>query len=1116
MPGEIKPKSLYIAESIKQLNEKGECDLKKTTSIKGLCTTAEKAYQEADKASKANDEERAYVLFVKYMNIFTWIKKHKEYIKDKGFYDSLLGSKRFVKAIEQAEQLQESLTKRYDNRKQENLIKEKQASEEQTEREKSRSEIENGVSDKEDTQTVTDVCSNVIGVDGKLNSFDLYHLLHNDNPSYLIIDVRTVEEYKMSHIKNDSCVINVPKSVITPGCTVAVIECGLPVESKHLWNKREEVDYIILIDWYKAPSSSIDSLKDALYKWDSSVTLKNEPIKLQGGYDDWLLRYPTFTTNSKVTPPVMEQNSSLKTNASLLNFDFPTLEDDEPKPPEPAINGQHHTNGVINGQNTAIVQNMLIADRGKPTPIIDRSSKPKPANQANIVVNESPKPVSGSPKPVSGQSKPSQAAVFSNTEKLDVKVPPVIIGAGDVTESVLQNQETHSVKETKTTIPQVNRSLKPNLGTTELVNNVNETSTVQEDIKPPEIEEHKENKLEVNQVDEQMQLQEKRLKSHKDKELQARSELDKLRAEKMKSENLEQKKTIEAMEEKIKNLERERKQFEEEKKILEDKAKSHELEKKMIEANKKKSQEELNEKKNEHKVVNQQLPSNWEKRFDEKSKKYYYIDHNTKKTSWTPPSNYPVNSSIPQTGSQSNMHVHVQDKPSSSSPQDQPSKTPTPTSSPSKASLPDKKSTPSKVPSQAKLPSSTKVQLQDQPKPKLTRSMSSPNIAQMVFDEGKASVTPTFDRNIKPLPSSRIQDSTKLAKSNRNLAGTYGGMGPGLTGLRNLGNTCFMNSVVQCLSNTKYLTDYFVGNIYQGDINRQNVLGRKGEVAEDYAVVIRALWSGQYRAVSPRDLSNTVIKYVPQFNQNVGHHHDSQEFLIFLMDGLHEDLNRVKKREYVEEKDNDLPDIQAANLAWNNYKRLNQSICVELFQGQYKSTVQCETCKNTMVKFDTYMYLSLPLPTKNKCSLKQCLEHFSKPEKLTGDNAVKCTRCKVKRNSIKTIKIWSTPPVLIIHLKRFYFEGRWRQKLQTNVDFPLTDLDLLPLTVGPKTRKSYFLYGVSCHTGGLDGGHYTAMCKHPGNKKWYKYDDHEVYDMPTSRAKQGSAAYILFYSSQNW
>jgi len=111
--------------------------------------------------------------------------------------------------------------------------------------------------------------------------------------------------------------------------------------------------------------------------------------------------------------------------------------------------------------------------------------------------------------------------------------------------------------------------------------------------------------------------------------------------------------------------------------------------------------------------------------------------------------------------------------------------------------------------------------------------------------------------------------------------------------------------------------------------------------------------------------------------------------------------------------------------------------------------------------------------------------------------------------------IWKLPPVLLIHLKRFSYEGMWRRKLQTYVDFPLQDLDLKNYVLDPKSRYSgYSLYAVSNHYGTMEGGHYTAFCKNSEYQKWFKFDDHEVSEMQSSDVKS-SAAYILFYTSTN-
>ena len=77
--------------------------------------------------------------------------------------------------------------------------------------------------------------------------------------------------------------------------------------------------------------------------------------------------------------------------------------------------------------------------------------------------------------------------------------------------------------------------------------------------------------------------------------------------------------------------------------------------------------------------------------------------------------------------------------------------------------------------------------------------------------------------------------------------------GAGLTGLRNMGNTCYMNSTMQCLCNTSPLAIYFLSDSYQRDINRENPEGSRGQVTEEFAAVVKALWSGQYKSVTPKD-----------------------------------------------------------------------------------------------------------------------------------------------------------------------------------------------------------------------------------------------------------------------
>lgn len=332
-------------------------------------------------------------------------------------------------------------------------------------------------------------------------------------------------------------------------------------------------------------------------------------------------------------------------------------------------------------------------------------------------------------------------------------------------------------------------------------------------------------------------------------------------------------------------------------------------------------------------------------------------------------------------------------------------------------------------------------------------------------------------------------------------------------GLRNVGNTCYMNSILQCLSSTKALKEYVMSKSHLKDINQD------GKLINAFSSLISKMWLQSSGPVDVSAFKDVFQRLAPQF---AGYdQHDAQEFLRFLVDKLHADVNRVHTRpKSLPEINDKLSDNSQASEHWKRYLMSENSYILDLFGGQLKSTLECLVCGNKSVTFEIFWDLSLPLPSScmsysSSVSIGDILCNFTQKEILDNREKPRCSHCKIEQRMSKSYSFQKLPKYLVLHLKRFQTTSSYR-KLSTVVQFPLTGLDMSPfLAKSVSSSRLYNLYAVSNHVGTPFTGHYTANCKHPHGADWYTCNDATVsrISTPVMPKVVNADAYILFYEA---
>ena len=326
------------------------------------------------------------------------------------------------------------------------------------------------------------------------------------------------------------------------------------------------------------------------------------------------------------------------------------------------------------------------------------------------------------------------------------------------------------------------------------------------------------------------------------------------------------------------------------------------------------------------------------------------------------------------------------------------------------------------------------------------------------------------------------------------------------TGLRNIGNTCYMNVVIQCLANTELLFKLLTENI------RTSPAVKSNSVSSELVFLLTVLKTGEYRSVTPLDFKEAVDNICPIFSESK--QQDAQEFLVNLLDQIDRELEQTKRE--VERKE-DSQRVETIETDKNESEKLNKmkskqkSIMDEVFGGIWSTKVECPNCGKNSISVTPFRFLHLHLPEEGETTLAECLDSYREAE-LIDDWKCGTPASENDRNkkSFKTYRIKGEPEVLIITLKRFGVGGLWNRKVETFVDIPnILSLEKFRTCCNDQVC-SYELYSLITHQGDQQSGHYVAQCQDSTNRGfWHYYDEQEISSTSNHVRKEG--AYILFY-----
>ena len=321
-------------------------------------------------------------------------------------------------------------------------------------------------------------------------------------------------------------------------------------------------------------------------------------------------------------------------------------------------------------------------------------------------------------------------------------------------------------------------------------------------------------------------------------------------------------------------------------------------------------------------------------------------------------------------------------------------------------------------------------------------------------------------------------------------------------GLINEGNTCFLNTAIQCISNIGELTEYIYSNDFLGDLNRER---KESSITYEYSKLLKKLMNNdeqQTRAINFINIFCRVNNNL-EISQKLMRRQQSDvyEFLMYLIDIIHVSLQEEVDIEIKGKPKNDYEHLKIESIkSWIVSIKNEYSKMIDILFGQYISeTFDSDNGKLLSRNFSKFNSLSLEIFDKEEgfvaSTLYDCFDYHCKVTELTGENKYQVGDTDNYVDAKRKLYFWKLPKYLVICLKRFNFSNQGR-KINSRIEFPIDDLDLSKYVFpGSKEKNKYKLISIANHLGNsLNGGHYYCVNR-IGNNDWVLYNDESVHDI---------------------